>query len=239
LRTVLEENGELLPFESDIGTYFLYNIRTIVAGLDVEHSECEAFDDGRIFNINHYEFEPEKVEDLTIFRLGIEPSQVYVTNAFVRRVRSSGLMGFEFIRVWPLPPNISYVSLHEREKLRREKSELPAGQTLKGNSLHIHLLLEGDKPNEKERLGVSRLADELDAFLVDLEPIAPAVGNLEQVEYHKGECCLCLSCPDADLLVRKLLSRLKTLEWPGGYVVAKRYGEYDNPEVEDIHVEVG
>ncbi len=237
LRGILEPNGELLPFESKLGTYYAYNITTVVDVLDETRTEAARFDDGRIFHIERYAFRANALADLTVFRLTQQPSGAYVTEAFVRQVSEHGLKGFEFVLVWPLPPHVGYMILHKEQKAGRESAELPPGQSLKGNSVIILLTLAALRPTPAERRRVDRLADELDAILVDMQSEAPAVGNLEQIEYTEGECLLSLSCPDAEALVERLRPWLEALEWPLGFRVAKRFGEFYDVEAEEEYVE--
>ena len=59
------------------------------------------------------------------------------------------------------------------------------------------------------------------------ESVIPADwGNLEGHDYKDHECWLSLSGPDADALLKRLRPWLRALDWPNGFKVLKRFGEY-------------
>jgi hypothetical protein len=103
LRDLLEPNGEILPLICEFGDYYAFNTTTVVDALDEEHSELKRFKDGGIMRILRYEFYPEKLQGLSIFKLSQLPGGDYVTDTFVQRVQEAGLVGFDFSeaqRVW-------------------------------------------------------------------------------------------------------------------------------------------
>jgi hypothetical protein len=229
LRDLLEPNREILPLASPLGTYYHFNVTKVADVLDLKRSEiCWAIEPFTASTIEHYEFDPRRLQGLTIFVLPESPVP-YVTNTFVERVEKHGLKGFRFIKVWPLPPGINWRELARAEKHRQKRKGLPKGQTVKGNTVVIRLALADPKSkgSKAEKQAVNRLMDQLDALLVDADSELPAVGSLEGHDYGAaGECRLFLSCPDADALVEKLRPWLKHLSWPKGFSVRKRYGEY-------------
>jgi hypothetical protein len=103
LRQILDANGEVLPLECEQGDYFAYNVTSLSDALDEAASDVERFEtDGRIMEIDRYEFRPDALEGLTIFKLSVTPDRYeYVTDQFVTSVRDAGLVGFKFDRkVW-------------------------------------------------------------------------------------------------------------------------------------------
>ncbi len=110
LRDFLEPNGELLPLVNSVGEYYAYNITTVADVLDHDRSDIEWSPGKRVLarQIRRYECVPEKLAGLSIFRLVEEPGRTVVTQAFVDRVNQHRLNGFEFIRLWPLPPGVHW-----------------------------------------------------------------------------------------------------------------------------------
>jgi RHS repeat-associated protein len=99
LLDLLVENGELLPIRVEDGTYFVYNVTRKVHALDEDRSELVRFSTGGVMRIARYEFYPDKVEALTIFKIPQSRAKVFVTEPFVERVYDARLTGFEFTQV--------------------------------------------------------------------------------------------------------------------------------------------
>ena len=110
LRDVLEPNGELLALDCLEGVYCAYNLLTIIDALDQNRSDLKRFpSSGRIMLMNRYEFNPELLDDAVIFALPDMRGRRFVTDEFVQRVRSAGLLGFEFHRVWSVAGDVPVV----------------------------------------------------------------------------------------------------------------------------------
>jgi len=235
LRDMLEPNGELLPLISDVGTYYAYNITTIANILNHDKSEIEWFDDSdskseRPMCIDRYEFFPDRINGLTIFRLPETATEVFVTSDFVSRVRDAGLKGFDFAKLWPFPRGVDWEELHKKEEIEQMRRGLPKGQTLKGNTVIIILTLKAARPAKEERKRVNALMEQLDAILVDHKSDAPAVGNLEGSKFVKGECRLYFSCPDAEKLAKTLNTWVKNVKWDGDVTVLKQKSPFDESD---------
>ena len=101
----LTQNGELLPLDSELGEYYLFNITTIFDALNLEKSKCEFWCEPptTAIRIDRYEFDPARLPDAAIFRIYEKPEDIIVSGDFVRRVQDSGLNGFVFKKIWPLP----------------------------------------------------------------------------------------------------------------------------------------
>lgn len=225
---MLTPNGELLPLETPSGLpYYFYNITTISDALDVDESKC-SWDDYpfRAGSIDYYAFHTERLAGLSIFRIRQHPIEAFVTYEFVRRVYESGLNGFEFTKVWPLPKGTNWRRLRSTAK-----PEINPLRELKCHSLIVVLPVKGKKPDAKERRAIKKLEDELDAQLVIHSLDAPYFGSYEGSEKPPGEFRMFLSCPDADRLEEKLRPWFTHLEWPDTIRVAKRYHEYCDEDV--------
>lgn len=102
LRDLLEPNGEILPLASPKGEYYAYNVTTVADVLNPDRSDIVWFDNNRdiAIRIRRYECIPDKLANLSIFRLVELPSSTFVHQAFVDRVNQHGLKGFAFTRVY-------------------------------------------------------------------------------------------------------------------------------------------
>jgi hypothetical protein len=113
LADLLQENGEILPLSCDEGEYYLFNTTRIVDAIDVEHTEFKPYsevypdmallvDDPDSPTITRFAFHPERVKDLTIFKISsqYQYNGTLVTDKFMQRVQGSGLKGFEFELLW-------------------------------------------------------------------------------------------------------------------------------------------
>lgn len=251
LRDILEPNGEILPLISESGTYFVFNPTTVIDALDEERSVVSRYSFqgspiGAISHVDRYEFIPERLKGATIFQIKSLRYGAYVTPAFIKRVRAADLRGFDFMKLWPIPEGESYWRLHKEVKRARAKEKLPKGRTVKGESLWLEMQIEGPEPTEAERQRAEAFADQLDALLVDPHSEAPAVGNLElidfaaEVEDQSGNVTrFVLSCPDTDELIRKLHPLLTAQHWPRGMRIIKRHGSFDNVEARGEEVNLG
>ena len=231
LRDFLKPNAEVLPLSSPIGSYYLINVTTVADVLNWRKSDITWFTGHKpvsAVNIERHQFFAKKLKGRSIFRIPEMANVIYVTEEFVRRVREHGLNGFDLVKVWPLPAGTIYWKLHKEEKSRQPRLPgLPAGQTIKGNMVIIHLNLADPKSkgSKTERAQIKRLEDQLDALLVDNSQ-APPVGNLEGHDFKAGKCRMVLSCPDANALEKKIAPLLKKLDWANGFTLKKHRNEY-------------
>jgi hypothetical protein len=101
LRDVLEAHGEILPLatEDDV-ELFVLNAR-VVDALDEARSSLMKFPGtNRIMRIKKVAFVDSRIRDLDMFRLPHRASSTYVSDRFVQRVKSAGLRGLKFNKVW-------------------------------------------------------------------------------------------------------------------------------------------
>ena len=224
LRNLLEPNGEILPLSTPLGSYYFFNCTTIADVLNWKKSDVRWHYESKPYSailINRYEFFPKKLGSLVIFVLPELPHEIYVTDVFVERVRRHGLNGFNFEKVWPLPPGVKWGDLAKIQKAEQIKRGLPAGQTINGNTLVIELnLADAKSGGSKTKLAqIKKLKAQLDARL-DSHSFTP-VGVREGDFGKGGKHQILLSCPDASALADKLSPLLKKFGWKNGLTVKK------------------
>jgi hypothetical protein len=109
LSPIVEPCGEILPLKaSDGADYAVLNITPCHDCIDEERSEGPRFADGRRFiEITRYEFKPERIPRLTLFKASIRPFQIFATEGLVpkdsefkARIERAGLEGLTFVEVW-------------------------------------------------------------------------------------------------------------------------------------------
>lgn len=91
---VLLKYGQLLPVRGE--EVWLFNATTVLDALDHERSHIVYFDDGGILAIERYVFDRGRIGTAEVFKLPMRASPVFVTNSFVKQVRSAGLRGVSF-----------------------------------------------------------------------------------------------------------------------------------------------
>jgi hypothetical protein len=102
LADLLEGNGELLPTTCDDGEdYFLFNVTRVIDALNEANCAMKRFTDGKLMYIVRHSFFPDRVAGVKVFKLPQIPlMDVFVTDDFVKSVRTAKLKGFEFRPVW-------------------------------------------------------------------------------------------------------------------------------------------
>jgi hypothetical protein len=125
LREFLEPNGELLPVITPLGTYYAYNVTTLVDALDID--KCDITGYGRL-QINRYAFKPKCVDGSAIFKIPQQPVEIYITDPFVQRVQELELNGMWITKCWPMPPGVRWLDAWEAV-LNAHKAEYEAEAT--------------------------------------------------------------------------------------------------------------
>lgn len=167
LRDLLEPCGELLPLRAATGDYFAFNILSISDAFDRERGEADfAAETGKetAFGIDRFEFYEDRLGDHAIFRIREYPQMKIVDDRFSRRVEDTGLIGFCFNRIWPLPPDESWEDLALKRK-RQRKREGHVGE-LRGQGVEIRLAItddpnDGDKPSDQDCQRAETIVDAL------------------------------------------------------------------------------
>ena len=240
LRDFLEPNGELLPLVSDVREYYAYNVTTVADILDLEKSTIQWLGAERVVAADILRFEciESRFADLSIFTIVEEPTLIFVSQVFVDRVHANGLEGFAFIKVWPFPEGVDWRV--EAEKTRTRNSSIKTKQRrkpIKGNTVVLMFPTEKTRPTKVENARLAALMDQLDGVLCD-DSKAGYAGSLEGDDVVAGELRLFLSCPDADVLLKKLRPWLKSISWGGDVKVLKRYGEMQDANCTEEYVEL-
>ncbi len=230
----LTDNGELLPLATPHGEYFLFHILTLVPMVR-EDSKINWLS-GKIVgsSADYFVFDPEVVRHATIFRPRQVPSNVMVTQPFVDRVHAAGLLGFEFRKVWPLPPGVDYYMEHKR--LNRERREQDA--KLKQHSVILHFQMAGKTQTQAEKSAFASIVNEINCRLQVSSLEQPFYGRWEVKGQRQGAKHLTLSCPDADRLLAFLTPYLLACEWPGAIQATKRSFHYQDEDGEQQIVSV-
>lgn len=102
--TMLRRFGELLPLKCASARLHIYNPTLVLDALDEDSSSLLRVDSGRIMMINRYEFRPELIRDVDVFKIpNLRVSPTFVGTRFVDAWQSAGLRGLDFKKVWDAP----------------------------------------------------------------------------------------------------------------------------------------
>jgi hypothetical protein len=100
LRDLLEGHGDILPTTIEGEKYFLFNVTKVIDALDEANSEVIRYvGTSKILRIPRYAFFVEELSEAAIFKIP-HFYRIFVTDQFVERVKSAGLKGFWFPRLW-------------------------------------------------------------------------------------------------------------------------------------------
>jgi hypothetical protein len=101
----LKRYGEFLPLKCDEGKFWAFHVTHFVDALDEGASDVlRATDDpNMVLMIHRHIFKPANLTADWMFKLPQSRGRgaIYVTDPFVNLIRSSGLTGLEFKRIWP------------------------------------------------------------------------------------------------------------------------------------------
>jgi hypothetical protein len=102
LAPLLNRYGELLPLACPEANLWLFNVLTVVDALDEDNSELVRFDNGDILDVQRYQFRPNLVAGLALFKVPqLLRGPLFVGDELVAAVRAAGLRGPEFMQLWP------------------------------------------------------------------------------------------------------------------------------------------
>jgi hypothetical protein len=237
LRDFLEPNGELLPVETNAGTYYAYNILTKSTALNPEQCKLTIYPGWETAKSDEYlAFDESRLAGHTIFRTREYPGPVFVTEEFKARVEKHCLNGFYFIKVWPFAPSESYRDAERIRKRERRKTKA----ALKGQCVAILLSVPGiEATEEEEKLGFP-LAEQLNELLVSKmqDFNGEFLGNLECLEPQRKALGIYLVCPDAERLAEAIDPWLKSLNWPHAVTLVKYAGNRFEHGVKKTKVKV-
>jgi len=98
--------GEFLPLRCNEGKFWTFHVTRFVDALDEDASELlrSRQNPDYILMILKYAFRPERLTTDWMFKLpqSYGRGPFYVTDPFVHMIRTSGLTGLEFKRIWPI-----------------------------------------------------------------------------------------------------------------------------------------
>lgn len=100
--TIFEQYGELLPLACDEGEYWTLNVTYFIDALDEERSVVlRAPDENRILLVDKYVFDGRTLENAMLFKIPqLRRGAFFVTDPFVKMIRSTGLVGLTFEQIW-------------------------------------------------------------------------------------------------------------------------------------------
>jgi hypothetical protein len=99
LGPLLTRHGELLPLDCPDADLWLFNTLTVVDALDEERSELTRFDDGGILAVDRYEFRPDVVAGMAVFKVPqLLRGPLFLGDEFA--AAAEGLTGLDLTGVW-------------------------------------------------------------------------------------------------------------------------------------------
>lgn len=237
LRLFLEPNGEILPLITTSGDFYAYNLTTVADILDTDRSKIRWAGPGIVSSIDYFVFDENKAEKLTIFRIPEDRVRTYVTQAFVDAAEKNGLLGMNFVKVWPYPPDIDWMLVEKDKSEARSRRGLPDGKDSGSETIVIRLKLDGKgKGSVQEHARIDSLMDRLESMLVEFKPDSSLPDYLEGHEYENGECCIYIGCAEAKMTLEKILPSINEVNWPNDIEVIARFGRYWDTEAEESRV---
>jgi hypothetical protein len=99
LQPILQRYGEIVPVPCEEPVY-LFNVTSIVDGLDEHRSTIARFDSGEVMAIERHVFKPDAIGNAAIFKLPGRASSIYLRETVVHRVGELGRVGLAFDMVW-------------------------------------------------------------------------------------------------------------------------------------------
>lgn len=190
--------------------------------------------------VDHAVIDIDMIQDLSIFRFAINPVEIFVTDQFARKVREHKLEGFDFVKLWPLPPHVlwhtpwKFLECQDELTLQQPVDERP----IKGNTVVIRLVHNKASLTTNESAILDSYLDELDAILVSKTKRHKYFGSVEGHESLPNEIRLFLSCPDAVALAKKIKPWFKKIAWPAEKYLVMRFGEYVDINATEEYVRV-
>ena len=111
---------------------------------------------------------------------------------------------------------------------------------IKANTIVLRLYCDRKKANKKELAAAEEVMAYLEESLYNPNQSASETyfGNVEGHDIVDFEIRVFLSAPDCNRLVTHLMPCLRTLPWPGRFLVVKRRGEYTDIEAEEEYVPI-
>lgn len=235
LGDMLKANGDLLPLDTKIGEYYLYVVQTKIDALNARKSQftrCRNDEAATALGVDFFDFHQSRLANATIFRIPEQPNYTLVTDRFKDRVERSGLNGFEFAKVWPLPEGSDWFKEHRVWQKQQKATKLA------GEAIVLRFTLHGDTPSPSERERAADIETALAAKLKVDSLESPYRGSIEVAEFVEGEFRIFCTCPSAETLSEFLASWLETVSWAGGISLTKRFGNLYDKKAKEKRVAV-
>jgi hypothetical protein len=101
----IEKYGEFLPLECDEGHFWAFHVTHFLDALNERASDVLRSPDepNVVLMIHKHVFHPDRLTSSWMFKLPRSRGRdrIYVTEPFVNLIRTSGLTGLYFRKVWP------------------------------------------------------------------------------------------------------------------------------------------
>lgn len=224
VRPLFAEGGEWLPLKSSPSGYWLFNVLTVIDCLDQCRTRCERFEDEpeRIMSVEQYEFNPDIISGVNIFRIPNDLMSVFVSERVVEAVSDARLSGFVFYKTWPLQPGQNY---------RDHRCDISSNREIRDRHSIIIILTE---TNRNDTSVIDLVLEKIDGLLKVRRKGGRYRGRLEGSEKSRGDRRVFISTPDVDELSADLLKILKTYATGCTSAVYNRYGHYTDPLVREV-----
>lgn len=107
-KKIIENQVQYLPVKvidrvtkSEIDSYFVANIVTVIDALDLENSKYDVFelDNEKIISVEKYALKSSEIVDKHIFRLKDDIIPIFVSETLKKVIEDNDFIGFEFLEV--------------------------------------------------------------------------------------------------------------------------------------------
>lgn len=105
---IIEKQVQYLPVKvidrftkSEVDSYFVANILTVIDALDLEKSKYDVFelDDEKIISVEKYALKSSEIVGKHIFRLKDDTIPIFVSESLKKIIEDNDFIGFEFLEV--------------------------------------------------------------------------------------------------------------------------------------------
>ena len=217
-------NGTLLPFKSRGRSYWFFVASTAEAALNTRKSGIKRqhlINGRRTSVIHYYHFNVNRLRERPIFRIKQQPFRTFVTDAFVRRVNESGLLGFHCEVLFPLREKDVGGNLWLRAERRHLAEGYRPGECLNGTRVCVRFKLDNPDrvPTARQERQIRTWANGVDALLFDIDSVAPPMGHLGDVDMNTGDATCVFFGPRAETILSRVRQQLPQAGWGGKVVV--------------------
>jgi hypothetical protein len=220
LRGIVGEQGVWLPVKCGLRYYFVLVPMCQSDVLDQLNSVVSYTLRYKRWSGRHFEryaFHSVALLDRPVFSIPDVLFRTFVTNAFVEKVRSLGLIGLSVDIVYPLKKSERWEAVATRAKKFHLAFGLPKGQSVSGAAVSVRFILDNPNkiPTRTQELMVRHWAGKVDRELWDFCSMAVPVGYLFAVRPDTGFCTAIFRGPDREKLRQRLRPFLSSSGWLG------------------------